>query len=101
MIVLRPAALYKKATGGEMSSQLLTAHRATDDAKAERLWMQRLPEFSEIMVGTSRKACGISMEKYREYDDQYELYGRKDAELARLQAEEVLLSSQGGCVKTP
>ena len=84
-----------------MSSQLLTAHRATDDAKAEHLWMQRLPEFSEVMFGTSRKACGISMEKYREYDDQYELYGRKDAELARLQAEAVSLSSQGGSVKTP
>ena len=54
---------------------------------------------SERLARRAASLCTI--EKYREYDDQYELYGRKDAELARLQAEEVLLSSQGGCVKTP
>ena len=74
-------ALYARATGGrDMQANGLTAHRATDDAKAERTWLKRLPELTAIMFGAEKKPCGVTMAQYRAYHDQYD---RNAAFLAR------------------
>ena len=74
-------ALYARATGGrDMQANGLTAHRATDDAKAERTRLKRLPELTAIMFGAEKKPCGVTMAQYRAYHDQYD---RNAAFLAR------------------
>ena len=75
-------ALYALATGGvDMKAAGLAEHRATDDAKAERTWLQKLPDMTAIVFGADRKACGITMAQYRAYHDQYD---KNAALLARL-----------------
>ena len=79
---LSNGALFALATDGcDMKAAGLTAHRATDDAKAERTWLQKLPELTSIMFGAEKKACGITTAQYRAYHDQYD---RNTALLARL-----------------
>ena len=58
---LSNGALFALATDGrDMKAAGLTAHRATDDAKAERTWLQKLPELTSIMFGAEKKTCGIT-----------------------------------------
>jgi len=64
-----------------MKAAGLAEHRATDDAKAERTWLQKLPDMTAIVFGADRKACGITMAQYRAYHDQYD---KNAALLARL-----------------
>jgi hypothetical protein len=83
---LKNDALFLLASKGKsMQDMKLSAHRATDDAKAERFWMMELPEMSDVMFSVEpRKACGISLASYREYHEQYDRNEELGVELARL-----------------
>jgi hypothetical protein len=82
---LSNGALYELACGGqEMRSSGLTAHRATDDAKAERYWTTHLPVLTDVMFGEPRRPCGICLDAYRTHHEQYELHQRLDEEKMRL-----------------
>jgi hypothetical protein len=51
----------------------LTLHKALDDAKAERIWLTKLPQLTQALYGdTPRLQCGVSMRKFQIYADQYE-----------------------------
>jgi len=55
-----------RVTGGEKMSDIgLTAHRALDDAKAERPWLTELTEFLSIVYGQEKKKCVISLKEFR------------------------------------
>jgi hypothetical protein len=50
-----------------------TPHRALDDAKAERNWLTKLPELTQALYGDNpRLECGVSLQKFRSYAEQYE-----------------------------
>ena len=50
----------------------LVAHRALDDAKAEREWL-KLPELTRVLFD-AHTPCGVSMANLKEYMSQYEKY---------------------------
>ena len=64
--------LYKLQTGYEMEAGGLTAHRALDDAKAEREWL-KLPVLTKTLFDSS-KPCAVSMAALKAYFAQYEKY---------------------------
>ena len=54
-----------KTTGGKNRKQMgWTAHRVLDDAKAERLWLTSLPEFSGMFFGAEKVKCSISLQAF-------------------------------------
>ena len=56
----------------EMAQCKLTAHRALDDAKAERDWLTKLPQLTKALYGDNpRLECGISLQKFQIYAEQY------------------------------
>ncbi len=58
--------LFRIAEKRGMEEIGLTPHRALDDAKAERLWLTKLPAVKETLFGSSpRLPCGISIGKAR------------------------------------
>jgi hypothetical protein len=74
---LKNDALYSMATTSTMKDQGLTAHRALDDAKAERVWVTKLPEVGAAFFGDSpRLKCGISLEAVTRYHEQYKKHRR-------------------------
>ena len=46
--------------------------RALDDAKAERLWLTTLPEFSDMFFGAEKVKCSISLQALRKYHEEYQ-----------------------------
>jgi len=66
--------LFRKANEGKgMLECHFTPHRALDDAKAERNWLTKLPELTQALYGQSpRLECGVSLQKFRIYAEQYE-----------------------------
>ncbi|MEC7287858.1 MAG: hypothetical protein VXU42_04130, partial [Verrucomicrobiota bacterium] len=64
--------LYILQTGHAMEAGGLTAHRALDDAKAEREWL-KLPELTSTLFDSS-KPCAVSMAALKAYFAQYEKY---------------------------
>ena len=70
---LKNEVLYSMVTGGAtMAENGLTAHRALDDAKAERAWL-RLEAVTEALYGSSpRLQCAVSLASFRVYSEQYE-----------------------------
>jgi len=66
--------LFRKANEGKgMLECHFTPHRALDDAKAERNWLTKLPELTQALYGDSpRLECGVSLQKFRIYAEQYE-----------------------------
>jgi hypothetical protein len=74
---LKNDALYSMATASTMKDQGLTAHRALDDAKAERVWVTELPEVGAAFFGDSpRLKCGISLAAVTRYHEQYKKHRR-------------------------
>ena len=70
---LKQEDIFMKATGGKNMKQMgWTAHRALDDAKAERLWLTTLPEFSDMFFGAEKVKCSISLQAFRKYHEQYQ-----------------------------
>ena len=67
------ADLYGKATNGnKMKDYGLQEHRALDDAKAERQWMTVLPEIKDVLYGSPKKQCAVSLASFRKYHEQYQ-----------------------------
>jgi len=51
----------------------LTLHKALDDAKAERIWLTKLPQLTQALYGDNpRLQCGVSLRKFQIYAEQYE-----------------------------
>ena len=83
--------LFARASDGQsMDASGLIPHRATDDARAERTWLTKLPEFVAIMYGTSAKPCNTSLELLRTYCEQYERNVALEAEIATARAAEAV-----------
>jgi len=62
-----------KAAGGKNRKQVgWAAHRALDDAKAERLWLTTLPGFCDMFFGAGKAKCSISLHAFRTYHEQYQ-----------------------------
>ncbi len=65
--------LFRMAEKRGMEEIGLTPHRALDDAKAERLWLTKLPAVKEALFdGSPRLPCGISIGKFRTNAEQFE-----------------------------
>ena len=80
---LKQEDIFMKATGGKNRKQMgWTAHRALDDAKAERLWLTTLPEFSDMFFGTEEVKCYISLQAFRKYHEEYQKHGAFEKRLA-------------------
>ena len=70
---LKQEDIFMLATGGKNMKQMgWTAHRALDDAKAERHWLTALPEFSDMFFGAEKVKCSISLPAFRKYHEQYQ-----------------------------
>jgi len=66
-------AIQESNTNQDHEDHELVAHRAPDDAKAERIWLTDLPAISAIFfTGQAMVKCAISAADFRKYHEQYQ-----------------------------